>query len=254
MSQNNPKHRFFVSPQSIKENTFTVGDHEYHHIVDVLRYKESDQIILFDGQGNEYSCVIVSIDKDKKVVMGEIKESKSDISSEVPFILVQALVKSSKMDFIIQKATELGVTHIYPIETEYSIVHLDEERRISKTKKWNTIIVEASKQCGRTTLPVISSIKSISEVIKDLEWVDKKYICHPDKNEEIKKDKNLSSVAIMIGPEGGFSDKEYTESVKAGWKQLGLGKNILRAETAAIASLSVIGYTLGLWKKHLKIQ
>lgn len=239
------KHRFYISPQNIVNNKALITQPEYHHIVDVLRYKEGSPIILFDGKGNEYTGRVESIDKNSRSVKIFLERiSKEEVAR--PLILVQALIRSSNMDVIIQKATEIGVTHIYPLVTKNSVVKVQP----AKIDRWRRILEEACKQCKRNWFPYIDKIWDLEEVISALDWVGEKIICTPSgKAKSLKEipDRNPGSVAIMIGPEGDFTREELEIACSKGWIPVHLGKTILRAETAAISVLGAVCYKFGFW-------
>lgn len=228
------KHRFYTNSPDI------IIQPEYHHIVDVLRYKEGDTIFLFDGRGNEYTGRIEFIDKKKKQIKISIeKSSKEEINR--PLVLVQSLVKS--MDIIMQKATELGVTHIYPVIAENSIV------KKGRIDRWRKITEAAGKQCGRSWLPCVDKIWGLEEALNALSWVDSRIVCTPSPQAKGLNDlpSEGSSTAVMIGPEGDFTKEELKLICSMGWVPVHLGKTLLRAETAAISVLGALCYKFGYW-------
>jgi 16S rRNA (uracil1498-N3)-methyltransferase len=242
-------HRFFLSTKNITENILSIFQPEYHHIVDVLRYKEGDNIILFDGEGKEYYGVVVSVDNEAKVVKVDIRTIKNEETLR-PLILAQSMIKASNMDLIVQKATELGVTHIYPLFTKNSVIKIEGKQALVKVDKWKRTAEEASKQCGRSWLPHIDRIWSFDAALEALDKVNNKIICAI--SSEAKKLKEVSdidrgSTAVMIGPEGDFTSDEVKKAIAYGWQPVNLGKTILRAETAAISALGVLSYKFGYW-------
>lgn len=243
------RHRFYISPQNILNNVVLISQPGYHHIVDVLRYKECNKIGLFDGKGNEYTGKIESINyRDKSVKILLEKVCKEEVGR--PLILVQGLVKSTSMDAIIQKATELGVTHIYPLITKNSVIRLESKEEFKKIGKWQRITEEASKQCDRNWLPYVDKIWNLDKALDSLGWIEKRIICTPSgKGKKLKEipDGNPGSTAIMIGPEGDFTVEELDLVCSKGWIPVHLGETILRAETAAMAVLGAISYKFGYW-------
>lgn len=230
------RHRFYLSSPNI------ITQPEYHHIVDVLRYKEGDEIILFDGKGNEYTGKVEFIDRKKKQVKVSIeKSSKEEVAR--PLVLVQALIKSSNMDIIIQKATELGVTHIYPVIVKNSVV------KGGKIERWHKITEEACKQCGRNWFPYIDKIWNLEEAVNSLDWVENKLVCTPDPRAKNLRDiaENAGSAGVMIGPEGDFTKEELALVCSKGWMPIRLGRVLLRAETAAVSVLGAVCYKFGYW-------
>lgn len=251
MYNSKPKHRFYISPENISDNSIVITQPEYHHIVNVIRYKKGNAVCLFDGKGNEYLGDISYIDKSNKVVKVEIRDIHRGEAVDRPMILIQSLIKGSKMDFIIQKATEIGVTNIFPVRTEYSVVKLDAKKENSKLAKWNRIMQESAKQCSRVRLPILNRVLNLDEVLNTLDRVDTKIICTiQDIGMDLRKipDKNSKSLAVAVGPEGGFSEREIKLAQDKNWIPMCVGNIILRAETAAIAMLSVLSYKFGFWK------
>jgi len=246
------KRRFYCSPDNISQDKIVITEPEYHHIVNVIRHKEKDEIYFFNGKGKEYLCEIVSIDTKLKKLNTRIIKICKDSKEEKPLILIQGLAKGSKMDFIIQKATEMGVTHIYPVETRYSIVKLDSKKKDAKINKWERIVKEAAKQCGRRKLPEINRIRKFNEVLDNLNWVDNKIICTIQdigvNLKDISKRCKYNSLAFAIGPEGGFSEEELNLACKKDWSPVRIGNVILRTETATIAMLGILCYEYKYWE------
>lgn len=240
------RYRFYIQPQDITNNKALIPQGEYHHIVNVLRYKEGSPIVLFDGKGNEYIGKVVSINKNRKSIEVYI-ERREEEDVPKPLILVQGLIHHGRMDFIIQKAIELGVTHIYPLVTRNCVVKAE---RI-KIDRWRRIIKEACKQCRRSWFPYMDKIWGLEEVISALDWVGVRIVCTPSREacslKEIP-DRDPGSIAVMIGPEGDFTNKELELMRSKGWVPVRLGKTILRAETAAISVLGAICYKFGYWE------
>lgn len=245
------KHRFYIPLERISNNAAVITQPEYHHIVDVLRYKKGDSIVVFDGTGIEYTGIIELIDSDRKVINVPLTKKVKEKNNKRPLILVQSLLKSNNMDLVIQKATEIGVTDIYPLIADNSIVKLDDNQKASKIEKWRRIAEEACKQCGRDRIPSIDKIWTITELLNSLDSVDVKIVCSlHERAESLQKIKSAKKegVAIMIGPEGDFSKKELDLIHEKKWKSIRIGKTVLRAETAAIAVLGAICYKFGFWE------
>lgn len=245
MSNHKPKHRFYIPPENVSDNIIIISQPEYHHIVDVIRYKEGSSICLFDGKGNEYTGDIMSIDRAVKNLKVKINNIRRNKILDKPFILIQSLVKGTKMDFIMEKAAEMGVTHIFPVRTERSVIRLDTKKEGLKINKWKRIVKEASKQCGRSQLPVIDKIWRLDEVFNALNWVDTRIICTiHDRGINLKKisSQKTGSIVVAIGPEGGFSEKEIEQAQNKGWVPVRLGNIKMRAETAAVVMLGILGY------------
>lgn len=231
-------HRFFVN----KEQIPVITGSDAHQIKDVLRMKTGDKIDLLDGTGAVYACRIKTIQKNK--VDCEILEKRAP-GEELPIklALAQCLPKGKKMDLIIQKCTELGISRIIPTLSERSIA------KAGKPERWKKIAKEAAEQCGRTSIPEISPLTKFEDVLKLktpcalalIPWELEKEITL----KQMLKDRKSSDIFVLIGPEGGFSRKEIELAVDAGFTPVTLGKAILRTETAGMAILAAIRYELG---------
>ncbi len=242
--------RFFVLPGSIDKNIITVTGRDVNHIKNVLRLKAQDELVCFDGKGMEYLCSIESFGKD--CVSARILSSKkTDTEPSVKITLAQALPKASKMDFIIQKAVELGVHKIIPVITERTVV------KGSKPDRWNKIAKEAAQQCGRAIIPEVSPVLNFNEFLelapslsrgistyfdlKLIPWENEKQV---SLKSALKEAPDAGNIVVLIGPEGGFSRNEAGEAVAHGFRPVSLGKRILRTETAGMAALAMTIYEL----------
>ena len=237
-------HRFFVS----KDQIHAITGSDVHHIKAVLRMKAGDQLELLDGTGKIYKAKISEIRKDKiicKVLSSRIEET----DFKVKVTLAQCLPKAKKMDLIIQKCTELGVSRIIPVLSERSIA------KGEKPERWKKIAKEAAEQSSRSMIPEITALTPFEEVLKLKPEFDLALIPW-----ELEKETTLKSILtthlpagkagkpnhllILIGPEGGFSRKEMKLAKDAGFTSITLGKKILRTETAGMAILAMLIYAL----------
>lgn len=237
-------HNFFVNNNQIENDTIYIIDGDAKHISQVLRMKKNDKIYVCNKEnGNRYLAEIFNIDKDK--VTCTIIQSEETTEPNLQITLFQGLPKSDKMELIIQKAVELGVHEITPVEMKNCIVKIkDEDKKISR---WQTIAESASKQSKRTRIPKINKvekIKNLKNKIKDYDLVLFAYENekHISLKNILKEYQDISKVAIVIGPEGGFNKEEVKELEESGAKGVSLGKTILRTETAPIAMISMIMY------------
>jgi 16S rRNA (uracil1498-N3)-methyltransferase len=221
------------------------------HIAAVLRMKIGDALLLCDGRGAEYHVTIAEISKTE--IKTEIVSQRSRAITAPRITLGQGLPKSDKMDWIVQKATELGVANIVPLVTERTIVKIkDEEKRISR---WQKIAREAAMQSNRPDIPQVEQIRSFRDFISSLDpgprplapgsstlllfpWEE---ASAPIKD-VLTQNAGAAHIIVLIGPEGGFSSVEASMARDNGFHSVSLGSNILRTETAAIAVLSMIGY------------
>lgn len=215
------------------------------HIVQVLRLRPGDSIRLFNGRGGEYSATLDSVSK--RQVRATLEEY-FDPTTESPLALtlMQAVSRGEKMDYTLQKATELGVHRLIPIISERCGVKLMHDRRERRLQHWQGVITAACQQCGRNRLPELSDILTLSEglqlpataaglrLILDHRATDSVQAWH-----DVRASQTPDSVQILIGPEGGWTEMELQSAIRAGFRSIQIGPRILRTETAAVAALSL---------------
>ena len=232
--------RYFVDT---KEDIFILSSDDSYHITKVMRNKIGDKVeVVIDKE--LYICEIVSLDK--QVLVKKLEKIEQD--SELPcyVTIAQSLVKEQKMDLILQKSCELGVSEIIPINTTRSVVKLD-KKETKKVDRWNKILKEASEQSKRTVIPKINEILDIKDVA-NLDY-DIKILCTVNElstsiKKVLSKDLNGAKIILVIGPEGGFTDKEEELLINSGYISTSFGNRILRTETASLYALSIINYIL----------
>lgn len=209
-----------------------------HHVGQVLRMKVAEKLILFSGNNYEYEAEIVAIDK-KKVHVRLLQERKQSRESPKAIHLIQGISKGDKMDFVVQKAVELGVTRISPVITEHCAFRLDKARLEKKWLQWQAIAISACEQCGRNFLPVLDKPCSLLDYLSS-KSVFEHFILMPQ-SPKTWRDYTFDAdgFSLFIGPEGGLSPKENSLLEKEGCMPLSLGPRILRTETAAIAVLTL---------------
>lgn len=231
--------RYFVD--KIDGDFFTISNDDSYHILKVMRMEIDDKIEVVYNH-NEYLCKIVAIENNVKCKVISILDEKE---RNIPKITIaQSLVKEQKMDYILQKATELGVDEIIPICTERSIVKL-ENKEDKKKERWKKVLKEASEQSKRVEIPNLESVISLKELLN--KKYDFKFICSV--NERVKTIKSVLSkvdisdtILFVIGPEGGLSSQEEEMLLSNGFEAISLGSNVLRTETASSFILSAISY------------
>lgn len=243
--------RFFVDPCQIDEKAHQIyiTGTDVNHIVNVLRMKQGEELWISDGSKKEYHCTIESFDSDQ-VYLHILYAQEPDYELPGRIYLFQGLPKADKMELIIQKAVELGVYEIIPVETRRCVVRLDGKKAVKKTERWNQIAQSAAKQSKRMLIPEVHSVMTYKEALHYAETLDVKLIPY-ELAEGMKDTKNLisqihpgQSIGIFIGPEGGFEEGEVEAAVSAGASPVTLGKRILRTETAGLAILSVLMFHL----------
>ena len=243
-------HRFFVEEPAMGENSITITGGDVNHIKNVLRMSVGDKICVINGQNNkEYYCEITAVGNDAvDTRICEIRESDQELGNEV--VLFQGLPKSDKMELIIQKAVELGVHTIVPVSTDRTEVKLDAKKEANKRKRWMSISESAAKQSGRLRIPEVTPVVSYREALEMAKKMDVRLIPY-ELAEGMEKTRELmssiqpgQSVAVFIGPEGGFESSEIEKAMEIGAWPITLGKRILRTETAGLVTLAMLVYNL----------
>lgn len=243
--------RFFIRQNSIDGDAVCITGDDAHHIARSLRMAVGENITVCDMQGNEYACRITGFDEDTAVYAEITARAHSDTEPPCRITLFQALSKGDKLDTVIQKAVECGVYRIIPFESERCIVRVKEDAEQRKTERRARIASEAAKQSGRSILPEVLPTVSFGEALKLAAQADVALFCYEgDGTEPIGKvldrvlprgtDGECPSISVLIGSEGGFSLKEAQMAREAGMIPTGLGKRILRTETAPVFALSCI--------------
>lgn len=226
--------RYYYANEILIGSTIVLENEEFHHLANVMRARESDQIVLFNGDGNFYAGKIKKINK-KNAEIFIVDHEKSQNEPTVSVTLFQALAKGDKLSLIMQKITELGASELCLFESDFC----DVKANTSKQERMDSISVSASKQCGRATIVKTSgiySIKQIAEIIKNYDAFFVAYEAEDGKTlaNELIKNQEFKNIAIMVGAEGGFSKNEIDILKQNGATIVSLGKRILRTETAGI--------------------
>ena len=243
-------HRFFVEESAMGEDSITITGGDVNHIKNVLRMSVGDKICVINGQNNkEYYCEITAVGNDAvDTRICEIRESDQELGNEI--VLFQGLPKSDKMELIIQKAVELGVHTIVPVSTDRTVVKLDAKKETNKRKRWMSISESAAKQSGRLRIPEVTPVVSYREALEMAKKMDVRLIPY-ELAEGMEKTRELmssiqpgQSVAVFIGPEGGFESSEIEKAMEIGAWPITLGKRILRTETAGLVTLAMLVYNL----------
>lgn len=242
-------YRFFVSPQQTGGECIFITGSDVNHIKNVLRMKKGEHILISDGVDREYECEIISLQSnavEAKVV--DVFGSCAELPAKIT--LFQGLPKADKMEFIIQKAVELGVFEVIPVVTKRTVVKLDAKKAKKKTDRWNTIALSAAKQAKRGRIPEVKSPMTLKEAFEYSRSFDALIIPYEDA-EGIEHSrrvlaglKDRKRIGIFIGPEGGFEEKEIEMAKEFDIVPITLGKRILRTETAGMAVLSILMFEM----------
>ena len=242
-------YHFFVPQDQIGPERIFITGADVNHIKNVLRMKPGEEIFVNDNVDKSFRCRIVEIESE--VVWTEILDislSKAELPAKL--YLFQGLPKQEKMEWIIQKAVELGAYQVIPVATRRSVTKLDAKKAEAKVKRWNGIAEAGAKQSGRSVIPQVTQVMSMREALEYGQDFDVKMIPY-EKARGMEQTKTVMDkvrpgvqAGIFIGPEGGFEEAEIEEAVKAGFEPISLGSRILRTETAGLAVLAVAMYQL----------
>lgn len=236
--------RFFTE-QPLGPGELTLDGSEAHHLAAVRRFGPGDRVTLFNGDGREYPAEVVAAGKRSAVLQ---VSAGLDADRELGFELVvgSALPKGDRADYLVEKLTELGATRFVPVVTARGVVQPKE----SKTDKFARAVIEASKQCGRNRLMGVEPPQPLAAFVRRTDLPPLRLILHTDQATAVAVPANFSAevvrggLAVVVGPEGGFSPDEVTEAVAAGWRAVSLGRRVLRVETAAAAVAAWAGLDL----------
>ena len=214
-----------------------------NHVTRVLRLREEDALTLFDGRGGEYAARIAQIRRGGvRVEVGE--HSAVERESPLELTLLQSIARGERMDLIVQKATELGVTRLVALETERSVVRLDAKQAERKAAHWRAVAIAACEQCGRNRVPAVEAPVDYAAALRRDAVL--KLLLDPTAKQPISRaGADVRSIALLIGPEGGFTDMESELARRADFEPRHMGPRVLRTETAAITALAALQATAG---------
>jgi 16S rRNA (uracil1498-N3)-methyltransferase len=245
-------HRFYLPPDECQAAEVLLHDREAHHAWHVLRLRDGEEVVILDGAGQELRCAVRGRDRD--AVRLEVIGRRAIARRSYSITLLQAIPKGKIIEDIIQKATELGAARIVPILSERVVTHLDPASAAAKAAKWQTIAVEAIKQCGNAWLPKVEIPMSPNDFVSRGEQFELPLVgCleegsrHPSIwfEEFLREhDRQPRTLCVWVGPEGDFTSAEYQMIKQSGARPITLGPLVLRTETAATYCLSVLNYEL----------
>lgn len=241
--------RFFIHAEDIEGNILTIRE-DVHHILHVLRYKEGDQIEVCDRQGCDYTVEIVKCEEDT-IQCKILKKEISSAEPEIEITLFQGMPKSDKMEWILQKGVELGISRFVPLWTHRCVVKYDQKKEAGKVARWQKIAESAAKQSGRGSIPVVHNSVSLKDCLQQLAEYEMVLLFYENAREAslkafLERQETMpEKVAVLIGPEGGWEDDEVKKLEEAGAVTAGLGPRILRTETAGMTAAALILYHFG---------
>jgi 16S rRNA (uracil1498-N3)-methyltransferase len=240
--------RFYVPQPRIENGMLKIEGSEVRHIRRVLRLREGDRIVVFNGLAKEYEGIIVE-EEATSVVMRIQHVLSPNRESPLEITLAQSLLKGEKMDYLIQKSTELGVKEIVPFFSSRSVPLLDKSKKLKRYHRWERIAMEASKQSGRGIVPRIEPFQDYFEMLKAPTPDTLRLILSEREGESLREIlkalREKTKVFFIVGPEGGLSDEELDQAKRAGFIVVNLGKRILRSETASLSLLGILQYEWG---------
>jgi 16S rRNA (uracil1498-N3)-methyltransferase len=223
----------------------TVEGSAGNHIARVLRLRAGDALTLFNGRGGEYGGSIEEIRRDA-VLVTVLEHREVERESPLQLTLAQGISRGERMDWVVQKATELGVARIVPLFTERSVVHLDDRQASRKLQHWRSIAIAACEQSGRNRVPEISQPVGLYDLLEQHTPGGPALLLSPAASQRIADIAAASSAAtVLIGPEGGLADVEQGSAIKSGYMPVRLGPRVLRTETAAVCALTVLQQRFG---------
>lgn len=243
--------KIFVETNQIQEDNITIMGPDVNHIATVLRMQKGEKLQICNQDTLENYMVTIQEIQKEKILTKVIEKLQTTVESNVKIDLYQGLPKADKMEFIIQKTTELGIDSITPVDMVRCVVKLEEKEAKKKIERWQKIAVSGAKQSKRDKIPTVESKAKLREVASKIENYDVFLIAYEDEKENSLKQelqkiepKETYKIGILVGPEGGLEEKEVRELQEKGAKVVSLGKRILRTETAPIAMVSNILYEL----------
>ncbi|WAU74548.1 16S rRNA (uracil(1498)-N(3))-methyltransferase [Acinetobacter sp. TR11] len=233
--------RFYIETELNTGNTIELTESVFHHWVRVLRAKEQDQAIFFNGKGGEYIVTLTEINK-KNAFVSIDQFNPIDRTAPVKVILGQVMSKGDRMDYAIQKATELGVTTIQLLTSERCEMRLRYERDQKKLDHWQSIAIAACEQCGMNKVPNVLAPISLTDWVKSAQLPQSRFVLAPNKDQENVVLNSHPDLALLIGPEGGLSEAEIDAANQNHFQNWCIGDRVLRTETAPVVALSILNY------------
>jgi 16S rRNA (uracil1498-N3)-methyltransferase len=223
----------------------TIEGDAANHITRVLRLERGDSLTVFDGHGGEYPARIEEFRKGAVIVaLGEV--SATDRESPLSLTLAQGVSRGERMDWVVQKATELGVTRIVPVLTERTVVKLDSKQSERKLAHWQGIAVAACEQSGRARIPNIAAPLALHDFLRGIDSQSTRLLLSPTGTQRVNALKaSKEGIVVLIGPEGGLAESEQRAALDAGFIAVSLGPRVLRTETAAVAALTLLQHHFG---------
>jgi 16S rRNA (uracil1498-N3)-methyltransferase len=214
------------------------------HLVKVLRLRAGARVILFNGDGSDYLSELIT-PKAEAAQIQVISKQAACAESPLEITLLQGICRGDKMDWVLEKATELGVKHIIPVHSERSEVHLDAERAAKRREHWQRVVISACEQSGRATVPVVASLQSLDQHLSQSEQGSHKFVLEPSASKLSPAPAAIAKLQLAVGPEGGWSERDLAQFALAGFQAVALGPRVMRTETAGPASIAAMQALFG---------
>ena len=215
-------------------NELILSEYATHHLTKVLRFPQGKNIVLFNGDGMNYSAKVLQVKK--KCVVQILEKKPNPCESKLNLTLAQGVAKGEKMDFLIQKSVELGVNKIIPILSQHCVVKLKGEKLTKRQSHWQKIVINACEQSGRSIVPEVTTPIHLTNFLQ--QPTVNGFVLHHRSKQTLLKTNAVNQVTILIGPEGGLSEVEITQAIQSGYQSLLLGTRILRTETASLVAIA----------------
>jgi len=239
--------RCYVEPAAWRADQMELADEEVHHLHTVMRARVGFRVTLFDGRGRSAEAEILQIERHHARL--RVLQQHDQPVPAVELVLIQGIPREQKMDLVVQKATELGVTRILPVQTDHAVMRLRADNEAAKRERWQKIALNAAKQCGSDWLPDVAPVQDLAACLSTMPRVDLFLVCSLEADarplrEIIEQARGAQprSLAVLVGPEGDLSARERAAARNAGARSASLGSSVLRSETAALYVLSVLTY------------
>lgn len=230
--------RIYTAQQLSSDTLVVLEPEPSQHLTRVLRLKVGDSVTLFDGSGGAYPCNITAADK-KNVQVLTGSRLQQECESPLGIHLGIAVSRGERMDWIVQKSTELGVRSLTPLSTEHTGVKLPGDRAAKKIQHWQQIAISACEQCGRNRVPTIHPLQTLDSWLGST-VAERKFVLHHRTDSNARAGEAPASIALLVGPEGGLSESEIETAEQAGYVSLRLGPRVLRTETAPLAAIAIL--------------
>lgn len=236
--------RIYFKGSLARNSTVELGKSQTHYLSNVLRLKPGDALTLFNGEGGEYSAVIKLLER-RRAILSVDHFVDANVESPLRIDLGQGVARGERMDWVLQKSVELGVSEITPIFTQRSSVKIPEDRRESRLKHWQGVVTSACEQSGRNEVPIVHEPSGAVDWLQQVD-AELKLVLHHRSTlmlSDVKQD--VKRVALFVGPEGGLTEEEISIAERSGFQSIKLGPRVLRTETAALTAIAALQVLLG---------